>query len=124
MAADELHAGRGARVEKSDRMRPVVGRTIRKAESITLRAAAAPGFKFTDKPEVVARFRESILRVAELPCDIVISTHPSATNLDGKLKQRATRQPTDPDPFVDRGCKALAANALKALEARIAEEKK
>ena len=97
-------------------------RDIVYADSIS--AAAAPGFKFTDKPAVVARFRDSILRLAELPCDIVISTHPSATNLDGKLKQRATRQPTDPDPFVDRGCKALAATALKALEARIAEEKK
>jgi hypothetical protein len=28
-----------------------------------------------------------------------------------------------PDPFVDHGCKALAAGAMKALEKRIAEEK-
>ena len=92
------------------------------ADSIS--AAAAPGFKFTDKPEVVTLFRRSISRLAELPCDIVISTHPSATNLDAKIRQRASRKPGDPDPFVDRGCRALAATAMKGLEARIAEEKK
>lgn len=92
------------------------------ADSIS--AVAAPGFKFTDKPELVASFRRSITRLGELPCDIVISTHPSATNLDAKIKQRAARKPADPDPFVDRGCKALAATAMKGLEARIAQEKK
>ena len=97
-------------------------RDIVYADSIS--AVAAPGFKFTAKPEVVALFRRSISRLAELPCDIVISTHPSATNVDGKVKARASRKPTDPDPFVDHGCKALAATALKGLEARIAEEKK
>ena len=97
-------------------------RDIVYADSIS--AAAAPGFKFTDKPEVVSLFRRSITRVAELPCDIVISTHPSATRLDEKLKQRAALKAGDPDPFVDRGCKALAATALKGLEARIADEKK
>jgi metallo-beta-lactamase class B len=92
------------------------------ADSIS--AVAAPGFKFTDKPELVAAFRRSITRLGELPCDIVISTHPSATNLDAKIKQRAARKPGDPDPFVDHGCQALAATAMKGLEARIAQEKK
>jgi metallo-beta-lactamase class B len=92
------------------------------ADSIS--AAAAPGFKFTDKPEVVALFRRSITRLGELPCDIVISTHPSATNLDAKIKRREARKPGEPDPFVDRGCRALAATAMKGLEARIAEENK
>ena len=73
-----------------------------------------------------ARLREmrrSITRVAELPCDIVVSTHPAATNLNDKIKKRAA-QKGGPDPFVDHGCKALAATAMKGLEARIAEEKK
>jgi len=92
------------------------------ADSIS--AVAAPGFKFTAKPEVVNLFRRSITRLSELPCDIVVSTHPSATNLDGKLKKRAELNGAGPDPFVDSGCKALAATAMKSLEARIAEEKK
>ena len=91
------------------------------ADSIS--AISAPGFKFTAEPERVNAFRRGITRLAELPCDIVISTHPQATNLDEKIKKRAA-QKGDPDPFVDQGCKALAATAMKGLEARIAEEKK
>jgi len=92
------------------------------ADSIS--AISAPGFKFTANPDGVAKFRRAISRLAELPCDIVVSTHPSATNLDAKIKKRAEMQGAGPDPFVDQGCKALAATAMKGLEARIAEEKK
>ena len=91
------------------------------ADSIS--AISAPGFKFTAEPERVNAFRRAITRLAELPCDIVISTHPQATNLDEKIRKRAA-QKGGPDPFVDQGCKALAATAMKGLEARIAEEKK
>ncbi|HYB96743.1 MAG TPA: subclass B3 metallo-beta-lactamase [Vicinamibacterales bacterium] len=92
------------------------------ADSLT--AVSAPGFKYTAEPERVAAFRRSITRVAELPCDIVVSTHPSATGLDAKIQKRAELKGAGPDPFVDHGCKAFAAGALKSLEARIAEEKK
>jgi metallo-beta-lactamase class B len=92
------------------------------ADSIS--AVSADGFRFSDSPAVVNAFRRSISRVAELPCDIVVSTHPSATNLDAKIKKRAELKGAGPDPFVDHGCKALAAGALKSLEARLAEEKK
>jgi metallo-beta-lactamase class B len=89
------------------------------ADSIS--AVSADGFRFTDSPERVNAFRRSISRLGELPCDIVISTHPSATNLDEKIKKRAAK--SSPDPFVDHGCKVLAATAMKGLEARIAQEK-
>jgi metallo-beta-lactamase class B len=91
------------------------------ADSIS--AVSAPGFKFTAQPSIIAQMRRSITRVGELPCDIVVSTHPSATNLDEKIRKRAA-QTSGPDPFVDHGCKALAATAMKGLETRIAEEKK
>jgi len=91
------------------------------ADSIS--AISADGFRFTDSPERVNAFRRSISRLGELPCDIVISTHPSATKLDEKIKKRAAEK-GGPDPFVDHGCKALAATAMKGLEARIAQEKK
>ena len=90
----------------------------------SLSAVSAPGFKFTAAPERVDLFRRSISRVAELPCDIVVSTHPAATGLDAKLKKRAELKGAGSDPFVDHGCKALAAAAAKGLDARIAEEKK
>ena len=68
--------------------------------------------------------RPSRAKCHALPCDIVVSTHPSATNLDAKIAKRAELKGAGPDPFVDHGCKALAATALKGLDARIAEEKK
>jgi metallo-beta-lactamase class B len=102
------------------------------ADSVS--AVSADGFRFTDSPDRVNAFRRSITRLAELPCDIVVSTHPAATGLDAKIKKRAELKGAGPDlsaearakadPFVDHGCKALAATALKGLEARIAEERK
>lgn len=92
------------------------------ADSVS--AVAAPGFKFSAEPERVNLFRRSISRLSELPCDIVVSTHPQATRVDEKVKRRAELKGQGPDPFVDQGCKALAATALKGLEARLAEEKK
>lgn len=94
------------------------------ADSLT--PVAAPGFRYTGDaktPSRVEKFRKSIATVAALPCDIVITTHPGATNLDGKLKLRAGNPATDPliDP---QGCRALAATAGKQLDARVAEEKK
>lgn len=92
------------------------------ADSIS--AVSAPGYKFSEHPEVVAGLRRGISRLSELPCDIVVSTHPSATGLDAKIKKRAELKGAGPDPFVDQGCKALAAGAMKGLESRLAEEKK
>jgi metallo-beta-lactamase class B len=94
------------------------------ADSIS--AVAAPGFRFSGDaktPSRVDQFRKSITTVGELPCDIMITTHPMATDLAGKLKTRAAKPAVD--PFIDpQACRVLAANAMKALDARVAEEKK
>jgi len=94
------------------------------ADSIS--AVAAPGFRFSGDartPSRVDQFRKSITTVGELPCDIMITTHPMATDLAGKLKKRATKPTVD--PFIDaQACRVLAANAMKALDARVAEEMK
>ncbi len=53
----------------------------------------------------------------------MITTHPMATGLAGKLKKRAAKPAVD--PFIDpQACRVLAATAMKALDARVAEEKK
>jgi metallo-beta-lactamase class B len=57
------------------------------ADSIS--AVSAPRIQVHRSPDVVTQFRRSISRLGELPCDIVVSTHPSATNLDDKIKKRA-----------------------------------
>jgi hypothetical protein len=55
----------------------------------------------------------------------MVSTHPGFTQIDDKLQRRAKMKAGDPDPFIDSNlCKAYAANAMKGLDARLAEEKK
>ncbi len=92
------------------------------ADSIS--AVSAPNYRFTagTPPTAADRFRESIAKVEQLPCDILFSTHPAASDMKGKLARRQTSP--SPDPFVDSGsCRAYAAAARKRLEGRIAEEK-
>lgn len=104
----------------------VDGKCLNMVYADSISAIAAPGFRFTGDaktPSRVDQFRKSITTVGELPCDIMITTHPMATDLAGKLKRRAAKPAVD--PFIDsQACRVLAANAMKALEARVAEEKK
>jgi metallo-beta-lactamase class B len=92
----------------------------------SLNPVSAPAFRFSGgggQPSIVDAFRRSIATVAQLPCDVIVSVHPSFTDLDRKLKQRGTKRGAD--PFVDpQGCRAYAADAAKRLDARVAEEKK
>ena len=93
------------------------------ADSLT--AVSAPGFRFTGDdahPSIVERFRESIATVANLPCDILVSTHPEFSNLFEKLDERESRG--DPEALVDElACRDYAAGATETLEQRIAAER-
>ena len=91
------------------------------ADSLT--SPSAPGFKYGKAG--LELFRRSIEKVAALPCDIVLSPHPFFTQVDAKLKRRAEMKGQGTDPFIDpNGCKAYAADGMKRLEARRAEEAK
>jgi metallo-beta-lactamase class B len=96
------------------------------ADSLT--AVSAPGFRYTGDathPSLVESFRASIAKLEALPCDIVVSTHPSFTAVAEKVKKRGATAPGAPgDPFVDpQGCRTLAADSTKRLDARVAEER-
>lgn len=84
------------------------------------------GFKFTGDathPSLVEGFRASIRTFGALPCDIMVSTHPSASNMDEKLKKRAAAKAGDPDPFIQPdACKALAETSMKSLDERVKTE--
>ena len=84
------------------------------------------GFRFTGDathPSLVDGLRASIRKVAALPCDIMMSTHPVASSMDEKLKARAAMKPGDADPFIEPGaCKALADGAMKGLDERVKQE--
>jgi metallo-beta-lactamase class B len=101
------------------------GRCLDVVYADSLSAVSAPGFRFTGDathPSIVESFRRSITKVSQLPCDVMIGAHPFVSDLDGKLKRRA-ENPGGPNPFIDpAACRALAAESMKALDARIAEE--
>jgi metallo-beta-lactamase class B len=84
-----------------------------------------PGFRFTrdgKRPSPIDTFRRSISVVEQLPCDIIVSPHPTSTALDQKLAKRKEQKGSD--PFVDtNGCRDYAAAARQRLEQRIAEER-
>lgn len=92
----------------------------------SLNAVSADGFRFTGgngSPSLIETFRKTIDKVASLPCDIILSVHPSGTGMDDKVRRR--RQQPSPDPFVTPdGCRAYATGAAARLETRIAEEAK
>ena len=98
------------------------GKCLNMVYADSLTSVSAPGFKYGTRLE---SFRRSIEKVAALPCDIVVSPHPQFTQIDAKLKRRAEMNGPGTDPFIDpNGCKAYAADGMKRLEARRAEEAK
>ncbi len=95
----------------------------------SLTAVANDTFRYTGgngRPSIVDSFRASIRKVETLPCDVLISTHPSATGMDEKVAKRAkagVAVGAAGDPFIDaNSCKSLAAVSMKGLDARVARE--
>jgi len=83
------------------------------ADSVT--AVSADSYRFTDHPKYVATFRKSLNRIARLPCDLLITPHPGASNLLDRLEGKA--------PLIAPGqCRTYAANGAKALNKRLARE--
>lgn len=74
-------------------------------------------YRFADHPGYVAAFERSLDTVAGLPCDLLLTPHPAASNLLARLHGEA--------PLVDAGaCKAFSANARTNLRVRLANERK
>ena len=83
------------------------------ADSIS--AVSSDTYKFSKHRRYVVTFRDSIRNIGRLRCDVLITPHPSASNLYDRLAGKA--------PLVDRnGCKAYSERGLKALDERLAKE--
>lgn len=90
------------------------------ADSLT--ALAAPGYRFGDHPRYVAAFRRSIARIAALPCDILMTPHPGASDFWKRVARRTS--PDDAAALIDAGaCRAYAAAAIRTLDAGLAGER-
>lgn len=74
-------------------------------------------YRFADHPDYVAAFERSLDTVAGLPCDLLLTPHPAASNLLARFNGDA--------PLVDPGaCRAFADNARANLATRLAGERK
>ena len=88
-------------------------RTIAYVDSLS--AVSADDYRFTDHPDYVAMLRATFAKVPTLPCDILITPHPGASNLFARLADEA--------PLVDAtACKTYAEGAAKRLDERLAKE--
>jgi len=88
-------------------------RQIVYADSLTPKSNAT--YRFSDHPAYLAAYRASIAKVAALNCEILVSPHPSASDL---VKRFGRGEPLD-DP---NGCRVYAAGLTKQLDERLAKE--
>lgn len=90
-----------------------VCRTIVYADS--LNPISNDSYRFSDHPAYVQAFRASIARIAESPCDILLTPHPGASDMPKRLAAGT--------PLLDEeACKAYAATRSGQLEERLAKE--
>lgn len=93
----------------------VVCRAIVFADSLS--AVSIDRYRFADHPARIAALQASFKTIAALPCDIVVTPHPAASDLDARLAGKA--------PLVDsQGCARLAANSAARLNERLRAEAK
>jgi len=72
-------------------------------------------YRFSDHPAAVAAFRSSIAKIADSPCEILLTPTPSASQLPERL---ALGRPL----LDDQACKNYAAARAKDLDERLAKE--
>jgi len=96
-------------------------RCLRMVYADSLTPVSDDGYRFSDDaahPGYLDAYRKSIATVGALPCDILLTPHPDASDLWHRLGRDATA------PLVDAAaCRRYAATATKNLDARIAKEK-
>ena len=90
------------------------------ADSLTLLAAG--NYRYTDPahPERLGDFRRALAMLSALPCDILMTPHPEASDL---LKRLASRDAGHRDALRDpQACKAYARLGEQSMQQRIAAE--
>jgi metallo-beta-lactamase class B len=92
------------------------------ADSVT--AVSADGFSFSRSktyPTVLADFEKSFAFLSDVPCDVLLTPHPEASDLWGRL---AKRDQLGADAIVDRtACRRYAEGARARLRSRLDSEK-
>jgi len=82
------------------------------ADSLT--PVSRDDYRFVDHPAYLAAFRASIAKVAAFPCDILLTPHPSASDMVHRLLLAKVDGPNQ--------CRDYAAALTKRLDTRLAKE--
>jgi len=80
----------------------------------SLSPATDKTYRFSDHPAYLAAYRASIAKVAALPCDILVTPHPSASDMVKRFG-RGTLEDSN-------GCRNYAAKLTQALDDQLAKE--
>ena len=87
-------------------------RQIVYADSLT--PVSSEAYRFSDHPLYLSAFRTSIASVAALDCDILLTPHPSASDMVSRLLHAQMEDPN--------ACHAYAASLTRQLDDRLAKE--
>lgn len=88
------------------------------ADSLTM--VSTDAYRFTDHPERITAFEDSVKKLAALKCDIVIAAHPGFTD----TMEKAAAKTASSNPFIDpNGCRTYAAEGTARLVKRMKTEK-
>ncbi len=81
----------------------------------SLNPIGAGGYSFLDDPAYLGRFEQSLGRVATLRCDLLLTPHPSASDMPARLAGTAPLRNAD-------ACRQYAADIGAKLEERLDKE--
>lgn len=87
-------------------------KTIVYADSLS--PVSSDDYRFSDHPEYLAAYRESIAKIAALKCDILLTPHPSASDMISRAANGSFEG--------GMNCKDYAAAVTKRLDDRLAKE--
>lgn len=93
------------------------GRCVDIAYVDSLTAISDDAYRYSRDPAYLAAFRAALAAVAALPCEVLVTPHPGASDLWARLP------PVSSAPPVDAGaCRAYATAASRRLDERLATE--
>ena len=81
----------------------------------SLSPVSADSYRFSDHPQTIAAFRTSISKVSQLPCDELLTPHPSASSMIEKVRDGTLGSPGQ--------CQRYAAALTSALDKRLSKER-
>lgn len=91
---------------------------VRMVYADSLTALTDDEYRYGKHPDFLASMRASIARIGALPCDLLLTPHPDASQMWARLGPGAK------SPLIDDGaCRRYAERASRSLDARLVKEK-